>query len=64
MVPAAPGGATACSSVDDTKLTVDADAVPKVTVAPGTNPLPLIVTVPPPVVGPVVGLTLLTVGTS
>jgi hypothetical protein len=46
-----------------TKFTLVAAVPPKLTVAPGTKPLPLIVTVVPPATGPLVGPRLVTVGT-
>jgi hypothetical protein len=63
-VPAACAGAVAFNSVADTNVTNDAAAVPNFTVAPGTNPLPIIVTAVPPAVDPERGLTDDTVGTA
>lgn len=63
-LPAACAGAVAVRSVADTNAT-DADAVaPNFTLAPDTNPAPLIVTFVPPAPGPAVGLTALTVATA
>src|ERR1700747_1889507 len=60
--PAACAGATALSWVADTNVTkVDAVA-PNFTLAPDTKLVPLIVTVLAPVVGPAIGLTLVTAG--
>src|SRR5581483_9325055 len=53
-----PGGATAFSCEGDTNVTVEDVFVPNFTVAPGTNPLPVIVTVLPPTCGPLFGLRL------
>ena len=61
-VPAFSVGATALSWVGETNVTV-ADAVaPNFTLAPGTNPVPVIVTVFPPAVEPASGVILVTVG--
>ena len=57
-VPAACGGAIAFSLVPETSVTVPDAVPPNFTVAPGTNPLPSIVTTVPPAVEPPVGLRL------
>jgi hypothetical protein len=62
-VPAACAGAVTVSCDEDTNVAGSADpAEPNVTVAPGTNPLPVIVTVFAPATGPPPGLTAVTVG--
>lgn len=60
--PAAPGGETTVSFVLETTVTVAAATVPNRTVAP-VRPVPVTVTVVPPEVGPVFGVTAVTVGT-
>ena len=57
----APAGVLAVNSLLETNFTSVA-AAPIATVAPATNPLPLIVTAVPPMVGPVLGMTDATVG--
>ncbi len=59
--PAVPGGVVAMIDVDVTVPTVAA-APPNVTVAPLAKSVPLIVTLVPPAVGPLVGNTDETVG--
>jgi hypothetical protein len=59
---AAPGGAVAEIWLE-LLITNDAALPPKVTAVAPVKPVPLIVTVVPPVVGPDVGLTLVTDGT-
>ena len=59
--PAAVGAVVAVISLDDT-TTTELAALPIVTVAPATNPLPLIVTGVPPAVEPDVGVIDVTVG--
>ena len=49
-------------SFAETTDTPLAGVEPKFTVAPATNPVPVIVTVLPPATGPVLGLTPVTVG--
>jgi hypothetical protein len=61
-VPAAPGGAVA-ETWFELFTTNDAALPPKLTPVAPVKPVPLIVTVVPPVVGPDVGLTLVTDGT-
>src|SRR5215469_6731920 len=60
--PALPAGVTAVIVVLFTTTTLVADALPKVTVAPETKFVPVMVTAVPPDVVPVLGLTLVTVG--
>jgi len=60
--PAACAGAVQLISVSETKLTEVQAAPPKVTPVTPVNPVPVIVTLFPPVVGPDVGFTLVTVG--
>ncbi len=62
--PAAPAGEVAVIEVDELTVTPVAGLPPKLTVAPLTNPEPAMVTTVPPPVGPLAGLTELTVGTS
>ena len=57
-----PAGLTAVIDVPETTLTPVAAAVPKATVSPVRKPLPVMVTVVPPTVGPPVGLMPVTVG--
>ena len=59
--PALPAGDTAVISAALTTTTLVAAAVPNVTVAPETNPVPVIVTAVPPAGGPLLGETTLTV---
>jgi hypothetical protein len=56
-------GDTAVIDVGEFTTTPVADSDPNFTVAPVMNPVPEIVTVVPPVVGPVVGESAVTVGT-
>ncbi len=60
--PALPAGDVAVMLVLLTTTTFVADALPNVTVAPGAKFVPVIVTEVPPVVGPLLGLTPLTIG--
>ena len=60
--PAVPAGVVAVMVVLLTTTTFVAAALPKVTVAPVAKFVPVIVTAVPPVVGPLFGLTLVTVG--
>ena len=62
--PALPAGVVAVICVPLTTTTLVAAAVPNVTVAPEAKLVPVIVTVVPPAAGPLLGLTLLTVGTT
>ena len=61
-VPGCPAGETAVIEVDETTVTLVAATVPKSTVAPGIKLVPVMVTEVPPVVGPEVGLTVVTIG--
>jgi hypothetical protein len=56
------GGVTHVIDVALTTTTFDADTVPSFTVAPAINPVPVIVTFVPPVVGPAEGLIDVTTG--
>jgi hypothetical protein len=60
--PALPAGVVAVMLVLFTTTTFVAAAEPNVTVAPEAKFVPVIVTAVPPVVGPLLGDTLLTVG--
>ena len=60
--PAACAGAVAVNCVADTNVTAGDAVLPKLTIAPGTKPVPLTVTMFPPAVEPAFGTTLLTVG--
>jgi hypothetical protein len=60
--PAVPAGAVAVIDVLLTTTTLVAAVLPNVTVAPDAKLVPVIVTAVPPAVGPVFGLTLVTVG--
>jgi hypothetical protein len=60
--PALPTGVVAVIVVVFTTVTLVAAVLPNVTVAPVTKFVPVIVTDVPPAVGPLFGLTLLTVG--
>jgi hypothetical protein len=60
--PAAPAGVVAVIEVPLTTVTFVAAAEPNVTVAPEAKFVPVIVTDVPPAVGPLLGLTLVTVG--
>jgi hypothetical protein len=60
--PALPAGVVAVMDVPLTTTTLVAAAVPNVTVAPATKFVPVMVTAVPPAVGPLFGLTLVTVG--
>jgi hypothetical protein len=60
--PAVPAGAVAVIEVLLTTTTLVAAALPNVTVAPAAKFVPVMVTAVPPVVGPLFGLTLVTVG--
>jgi hypothetical protein len=60
--PAAPAGVAAVIFVLLTTVTAVAALPPRVTVAPATKLLPLIVIAVPPVVGPETGVTLVTEG--
>ena len=62
-VPGACAGETAIRVVAEVTVTLLALEVPKSTVAPVTNPVPVIVTEVPPATGPAVGTMLVTVGT-
>ncbi len=62
--PAPPAGDVAVIEVDELTVTSVAGLPPKLTVAPDTNPEPPMVTTVPPAVGPLAGLTELTVGVS
>ncbi len=62
-VPAVPAGETAVMLVPETTVTLLVLVRPKSTVAPVTNPVPVIVTVVPPATGPAAGTTPVTVGT-
>ena len=57
-----PAGLTAVIDVVEVKVTPVAAAAPKSTVAPGAKLLPVMVTVVPPALGPIAGLTPLTLG--
>lgn len=59
-----PAGAVAVISVAETTDTPVAAAVPKLTVAPATNPVPVTVTMVPPAVTPPIGLSPVTAGTA
>src|SRR5262249_11645685 len=61
--PAVPAGVVAVIWVPLITVTFVAATLPNVTVAPVTKFIPTIVTAVPPVAGPLLGLTLLTVGT-
>ena len=61
-VPAEPAGVTAVIEVELTNTTLVAAEPPTVTVAPDTNPVPVIVTAVPPAVEPLTGDTEVTVG--
>ena len=61
-VPADSAGATAVIDVAELTVTLEAAVEPKLTVLPDTKPVPVIVTDVPPAVGPLVGLTTVTVG--
>jgi hypothetical protein len=61
-VPADSAGETAVNCVEETNVTPVAAVEPNVTLASGTNPVPVIVTVVPPAVGPASGLRPVTVG--
>jgi hypothetical protein len=60
--PALPAGVVAVMVVLFVTTTFVAAALPKVTVAPAAKFVPVMVTVVPPAPGPLLGLTLLTVG--
>jgi hypothetical protein len=60
--PALPAGVVAVMVVLFTTATFVAAVPPKVTVAPAAKFVPVIVTAVPPVAGPLIGDTLLTVG--
>jgi hypothetical protein len=60
--PAEPAGVVAVIEVLLTTTTLVAAVLPNVTVAPDAKFVPVIVTAVPPAVGPVFGLTLVTVG--
>ncbi len=60
--PTAWAGVVAVIEVEFTKVTPVAAVPPKVTVAPLTKSVPVMVTDVPPVSGPLVGATLVTVG--
>jgi hypothetical protein len=57
-----PAGEVAVIEVELTTVTAVAGAEPKSTIAPLAKPVPLMVTLVPPLAGPVAGLTPLTVG--
>jgi hypothetical protein len=61
-VPAASAGATALIRVDEDTLKLDAGAVPKSTLVAPLKPVPLMVTLVPPVLGPLAGEMEVTVG--
>ena len=61
-LPAACAGAVAVIDVAELTVTLVAATPPKLTVSPAVNPVPVIVTDVPPAVGPLVGLTAVTVG--
>ena len=60
--PALPAGVVAVIVVPFTTTTLVAELLPNFTVAPLAKFVPVIVTALPPVVGPLFGLTLVTVG--
>jgi hypothetical protein len=60
--PAASAGDTAVRLVGETNMTLPPERVPKVTVLVDVKPVPVIVTIVPPAVGPFVGDTAVTVG--
>jgi hypothetical protein len=60
--PALPAGVVAVIDVLLTTTTLVAAVLPKVTVAPAAKLVPVMVTAVPPVVDPLFGLTLVTVG--
>jgi len=60
--PALPAGVVAVIVVPLTTTTFVAELFPNFTVAPAAKFVPVIVTAVPPVVGPLFGLTLVTVG--
>ena len=60
--PAACAGVVAVIDVALTTTTPVAGVPPRLTVAPATKPVPVIVTGVPPAVGPLVGAIVLTVG--
>ena len=62
LAPTEPVGVTAVNDVELTNTTLVAAESPTVTVAPVTNPVPVIVTAAPPAVEPVTGDTDVTVG--
>jgi hypothetical protein len=62
--PALPAGVVALIVVLLTTDTLVAAVLPNVTVAPAAKFVPVIVTAVPPTVGPLLGLTLVTVGTT
>ena len=62
LAPTAPVGVTAVNDVELTNTTLVAAEPPTVTVAPDTNPVPVIVTAVPPAVEPLTGDTEVTVG--
>src|SRR5438552_1693662 len=62
LIPVSVGGATAVIDVGDTTLKLVAAAVPNVTARALVKSVPVIVTVVPPVAGPVVGVMLVTFG--
>src|SRR5439155_1504867 len=57
-------GTSALSCVADTNVTVLDATAPNFTIAPGTNPVPVIATVFPPPVTPALGLTTVSAGGS
>ena len=61
-VPADSAGESAVHDVLDEQLTPVAAVEPKLTVSPNWKPVPVMVTVVPPAVGPAVGLMAVTVG--
>ena len=61
-VPAPPAGVVPTRRVAETNVTPVAAAPPNVAPAPAWKPVPVIVTVVPPAVGPIAGLTDVTVG--
>jgi hypothetical protein len=59
---AACGGDTAVISVPDTIVNLSAGMVPNITLVAPANPVPVILTLVPPLVGPDRGKTLVTAG--
>ena len=61
-VPTLPAGEVAVIEVEETTVTPVAAVAPNFTLAPLAKPVPVIVTLVPPAVEPLVGLTPVTVG--